>query len=229
MKKKEKISQRVSREILGMIEDGTFPPGAKLPTEMELAARFEVSRMPIREALSMLRAAGVVTSRQGGGSYVEETIHPALLHSLHLESNDVGTIKYLFEVRRMLEPEAAALAAKRRTPEQLEEMRKALLCLKQEESEKSDIAFHRALVLAAQNTVLTQVIDHLASLYERVLTQTLRPNEALEQKRRLVYQEHEAIFKAIEAGEPELARVLSDLHLKNAEKKLSVLLPGYTD
>ena len=71
---KEKISQKISRELLVMIEEGKFPPGSKLPTEMELANLFDVSRMPIREALSVLRALGIITSQQGGGSYVEEVI-----------------------------------------------------------------------------------------------------------------------------------------------------------
>lgn len=66
MTQKEKVSQVIARELLTMIETGKFPPGSKLPTEMELTAQFGVSRVPIREALSMLRAAGVIKSRQGG-------------------------------------------------------------------------------------------------------------------------------------------------------------------
>ena len=78
---KEKVSQKISRELLLMIENGKFPPGSKLPTEMELADLFGVSRMPIREALSVLRAMGIISSQQGGGSYVEEVIPSSIAHT----------------------------------------------------------------------------------------------------------------------------------------------------
>ncbi|MEN2448155.1 GntR family transcriptional regulator, partial [Bacillus sp. JR_15] len=83
MSQKEKVSQIIARKLLTMIENGEFPPGSKLPTEMELTEQFGVSRVPIREALSMLRAAGVIYSRQGGGSYVEDSANSTLLQRIH--------------------------------------------------------------------------------------------------------------------------------------------------
>lgn len=74
---KEKLSQIISRELLKLIEAGKYPPGSKLPTEMELAAQFGVSRIPIREALSVLRAAGVINSRQGAGALSKSETVPA--------------------------------------------------------------------------------------------------------------------------------------------------------
>ncbi len=88
MKQKEKVSQKISRELLLMIENGKFPPGSKLPTEMELADLFGVSRMPIREALSVLRAMGIISSQQGGGSYVEEVIPSALTQHFQIQKAD---------------------------------------------------------------------------------------------------------------------------------------------
>ncbi|MCP1356124.1 FadR/GntR family transcriptional regulator [Aneurinibacillus migulanus] len=233
MSKKEKMSQIISRELLTMIETGQLPPGAKLPTEMELAARFGVSRIPIREALSVLRAAGVISSRQGGGSYVEETAGSALLQRIRIESDDVESIKHLFEMRKILEPEAAYLAALRRTPEQLERMRQVLKLLENESVDqgksgmKADIEFHRAIILATQNPIMIQMLESLSSLYERALKITLQPNTELERKRQAVYKEHQNILLAIEAEEPELAKIQCTIHLKNAEKKLSLFLKDY--
>lgn len=233
MSKKEKMSQIISRELLTMIETGQLLPGAKLPTEMELAARFGVSRIPIREALSVLRAAGVISSRQGGGSYVEETAGSALLQRIRIESDDVEGIKHLFEMRKILEPEAAYLAALRRTPEQLERMKQVLKLLENESVDqgksgmKADIEFHRAIILATQNPIMIQMLESLSSLYERALKITLQPNTELERKRKAVYKEHQSILLAIEAEEPELAKIQCTIHLKNAEKKLSLFLKDY--
>ncbi|MDQ0220211.1 FadR family transcriptional regulator [Peribacillus cavernae] len=234
MPQKEKVSQTISRELLQLIESGKFPPGSKLPTEMELTAQFGVSRVPIREALSMLRAAGVISSRQGGGSYVEEATNSTLLQRIRIESDDVESIKYLFEMRKILEPEAAYLAALRRTSEQLEQMKQIVKKMEDESIDKgnsameADIEFHRSVILATQNPIMIQTLENLSSLYERTLKITLRPNAELVQKRRAVYNEHHNILLAIEVEEPELAKIQCLIHLKNAEKKLSLFLKDYT-
>lgn len=230
MSKKEKVSQIISNELMKMIETEKYPPGSKLPTENELAAQFGVSRAPIREALSVLKAAGLVTSRQGGGNYVAEFTGNVLIERIQVESHDAETIMHLFEMRKILEPEAASMAALKRTPEQLEQMKYHLKQLQMESNSggegevKADIEFHRSIIMAAQNPILIQVLESLRSTYEKVLALTLRPNISLGNKRKIVFKEHENILKAIEDEEPELAKVYSFIHLRNAEKKISLLL-----
>lgn len=234
MTQKEKVSQVIARELLTMIETGKFPPGSKLPTEMELTAQFGVSRVPIREALSMLRAAGVINSRQGGGSYVEESTNSNFIQRIHIDTDDIDNIKYLFEMRKILEPEAAYLAALRRTPEQLENMKRIFSDWEDKSIEKvttakkEDIEFHRSIILASQNPILIQTQDNLTSLYEKTLQITLRPNIELKQRREAVLKEHRDILLAIEAEEPELAKILCQIHLRNAEEKISLLINDYT-
>ncbi|SEN03832.1 GntR family transcriptional regulator, transcriptional repressor for pyruvate dehydrogenase complex [Mesobacillus persicus] len=229
MAEKVKVSQTISRELLNMIETGKYPPGSKLPTEMELAAHFGVSRIPIREALSVLRAAGVISSRQGGGSYVEERAATFLLHQIRIENDDKEVIKHLFEMRKILEPEAAYLAAIRRTPEQLEQMQKAMKWLEIEYADEektgreADIEFHQSIILATQNPIMIHTMESLSALYERALKITLEPNLGLKQRRKAVLKEHQDILLAIETEEPELAKIQSIIHLKNAEKKISLL------
>lgn len=234
MSKKEKVSQVISSELMKLIEIGKYPPGSKLPTENELAAQFGVSRAPIREALSVLKAAGLVTSRQGGGNYVEEFSGNVSLQRIQVESHDIETIMHLFEIRMILEPEAASMAALKRTPEQLEQMK---FFLKKMESESivegksaaiADIEFHRSIITATHNPILIQVLESLRSTYEKVLDVTLQPNVSLEKKRKAVFIEHENILRAIEDEEPELAKIHSLIHLRNAEKKISLLLKDYS-
>ena len=227
---KAKLSQIISRELLEAIESGKYPPGSKLPTENELAAQFGVSRIPIREALSVLRAAGVITSRQVGGSFVEERAGSGILHNMTIENEDAEMIKHLFEMRKVLEPEAAFLAAQRRTPEHLESMWKALRWLEEELADENkitleaDLEFHRSMFLATQNPVMIQAMENLTSLYERALNITLQPNLGLKEKRKAVYKEHYDILLAIEMEEPELARIQCSIHLRNVEKKLSLFM-----
>jgi GntR family transcriptional regulator, transcriptional repressor for pyruvate dehydrogenase complex len=233
MTKKEKAFQKISRELLNMIETEVFPPGSKLPTEKELSAHFGVSRIPIREALSVLRAAGIISSRQGGGSYVEEGTAPSILQRLQIQSDDVEGIKHLFEMRRILEPQAAFLAAERRTHDDLEKMKQWLKVLKDESinegktGREADIEFHRLVILSTHNPIFIQMFENLSSLYESVLSVTLQPNKELRYKREAVYMEHQNILTAIEDEEPELAKIQSSIHLKNAEKKLSLFLQNY--
>ncbi|MEB2630586.1 FadR/GntR family transcriptional regulator [Peribacillus frigoritolerans] len=233
MSQKENVSQTISHKLLNMIETGHFPPGSKLPTEKELTILFSVSRTTIREALSMLRAAGVIHSRQGGGSYVEETTSSTFFQHMQVESDDVETIKHLFEMRKVLEPEAAYLAALRRTPEQLNKMKQILKVMEEESIEKgttamnADIDFHSSIIRATNNPIMIQTLESLSYLYEKALDITLRPNEQLKLKRKAVYEEHQSILLAIELKEPELAKLQCQIHLRNAEKKLRLFLQDY--
>ena len=68
MIERKKVSSLVREELIKMIKSGELPPNSKLPTEQELAEKFGVSRVPLREALSVLEATGVIESKQGGGS-----------------------------------------------------------------------------------------------------------------------------------------------------------------
>jgi GntR family transcriptional repressor for pyruvate dehydrogenase complex len=230
MEKKSNMAQKISRELLAMIESGKFPPGSRLPTEMELANQFGVSRVPIREALSVLRAMGIVSSQQGGGSYVEEIVSFSILKYPQIQQADAETIKYLFEMRKILEPEAAYLAALRRTPEDMNRMRDMLKLLESDlaSAEKTgmeaDLEFHRSIIYSTHNAVMIHTMENLDSLYRKTLAITLKQNLGLTRKRQTVYEEHRNILLAIEAEEPDLAKVQTTIHLRNAEKKLFLLL-----
>ncbi len=229
MARKPKISQEISKQLIDMIKSGEFPPGSKLPSEMELTKRFMVSRASIREALSVLGAMGVISSHQGGGSYVEELNTASLMAPLQIRSSDAKQIKHLFEIRIILETEAAYLAALRRTQDDLQRMQDALKILQNDFSEddktgdEADFSFHRAMIEATHNPIMVYTLDTLSNFYRQVLSITLKQNIGLTSKRQQVYKEHEAIYLAIEAGQAELAKVQCAIHLKNVEKKLRLV------
>ena len=107
----KKVAAMISREIAA----GRVQPGDRLPTEHELAQTFEVSRNVVREAIACLRSDGVVESRQGLGAFV---VQPELRQAIRIDTDELqqsGNLRSLFELRAMLEVEAAGLAAEQGT------------------------------------------------------------------------------------------------------------------
>src|ERR1700735_3182305 len=101
-----KLYRQVADSIMASIKSGDFKPGARLPSERDLAASFKVSRPTIREAMIALEIRGLVESRHGSGIYV--TDHPPA--QIGADDLDIGAFE-LTEARRLFEGEAAALAA----------------------------------------------------------------------------------------------------------------------
>ncbi|WP_027718044.1 FadR/GntR family transcriptional regulator [Desulfovirgula thermocuniculi] len=227
---RRKAWELIVDELKAMIQKGQYKPGDRLPSEAELAKMFGVSRSPVREALSVLEAAGIIASRQGGGSYVRAGCGSSLLEPLILEAMDYKQVLYLLEVRQILETEAAALAAERRDEEDLAAMREALVrfrLITEDETaigEEEDFAFHRAVVAATHNPVLIRIVDDISDLYRKCLSVTLAKNVGFRRKREQVFKEHEAIFEAIKEGQANLARVQANVHLEKVKEKVKMLL-----
>lgn len=226
---KEKVSQKIAKELMSMIQTGQFSANSKLPSEMDLAKHFGVSRASIREALSVLTAVGIISSQQGGGNYIEEVDICALIDAMKIQAADIAQIKYLFEVRTVLETQAAYFAALRRTPEDLERLYASLKGLEAallrdaESGLAEDIAFHRELIRATHNPVMIHVMDNLSDLYTKAMNITLNQNIGKRRKRQQVIKEHQAIYDAIEERQPELAKVQCAIHLENVKKKLDMI------
>ncbi len=116
---RKKISAQVLDQLKEMIKEGKFPPNESMPSENELAKRFGVSRAPVREALSVLSASGIIESRQGGRSFVKEVNMADMLGSLAIEYIPVEQVFELLEMRMVMETQAAAIAALRRDEDDL--------------------------------------------------------------------------------------------------------------
>ncbi|MCR9138951.1 MAG: FadR family transcriptional regulator [Alphaproteobacteria bacterium] len=220
----KKVATLISKEIV----NGQFLPGDKLPSEHELAQIFEVSRNVVREAIACLRSDGVVISRQGLGAFV---VQPELRQAIRIDAEELqqsGNLRSLFELRSALEIEAAGLAAKRRTKPQLARIEQALS--KMTGAEKmldagidADLDFHRAVAEAAGNEYLVTFLTYLGhQMRETILT--VRETHGLETVVELTIAEHQRIFEALTAGDPDAARNAMRDHIGAAAQRLNIEL-----
>lgn len=187
---------------------------------------FGVSRTPVREALSILEASGMIKSTQGGGTVVQPVSITNLMEETTLEMVDVDEVLQLLEVRMILESQTAALAAKRRSEEDLKQMEKALdeirRAIETQEAigHEQDILFHQAIVDASHNPVLKQTMVGISNLYYKAVRFSLKKNVGFYEKRKQVLEEHITIKEAVARRDSEAAREAMLIHLRNARTKL---------
>lgn len=161
-------------QLLEQLASGRWPVGTALPGEVSLAEQLGVGRSTVREATRALAHAGLLEARQGSGTYVLALTPPPTLDAALRKAKTVE----VYEVREALEVQAAVLACARRTEADLERMREALarrdLLIEDQRDHArdfvaADLAFHRAIIDAAHNDLLTQTF----TTFETVLTETL--------------------------------------------------------
>lgn len=220
------LPDQIAADIMAKISDGQLLPGDTLPTEHALAGTFGVSRNVVREAIARLRSDGVVESRQGRGAVVKPITERETFRVDVQALGKSGNLADLFELRGLLEIEAAGLAAVRRTSLDLEEMCQAIAALDgdaafDERRLEADAAFHRAVGKATGNAYLYGIICYLSSR----LKETTRVTSSVYDKNDLVQvtcEEHRKILKAIEAGDRTGARLAMAAHISGASKRLNV-------
>jgi DNA-binding FadR family transcriptional regulator len=222
------------RTLLEEIAHGKYEPGERLPPEMELARQLGVSRGVIRELLRGLEDRGVISIQQGRGAWVNplsewNTLDAKVLGALMPTAASVSILSHYLECRRMLETEAAALAARRASGRDLSDMADALARMSalavesQTDAEanrrfhEADIAFHGAMFRASGNQVLPRVVEPI----QRAMA-TLRPHLALHPEHRLrkTLPEHKAILAAIADHDPDAARTAMTAHLATVDEYL---------
>lgn len=227
-----RLSEQLADALAVSIRDGQLSAGQKLPTEQALVERFGVSRTVVREALSRLKTLGLVESRQGSGAFVKATSRQAL-EQLALEPDgSVDAVIQMVEVRRALEAESAALAAARRTPQSVKQIKQALQALGRAvatggDGVQEDVAFHTAIAQASRNPFLLATLAYL-NRFLLDATRVTRANEAtrtdLEAE---VHLEHSAIVMAIEAGDVSAARQAGANHMMNAARRIGQADPTF--
>lgn len=207
------------------IRSGTYALGARLPTEAEIIEEFGVSRTVVRDAITRLQTTGQVITRHGIGSFVQKQsigagfkVHPEQLKTLH-------EIVALLELRIGLETEAAALAAVRRTEENLIKMQSALDRFSQAielglDGVEADYAFHAELARATQNAHFSQLFESLGS--GQIPRAKLAANPQAEQRQvylQTIHLEHMSILQAIAHQDSEGARAAMRTHLGNSRER----------
>ena len=171
------LAQELVQALAARIREGRIPAGEKLPTEAAVMAEFGVSRTVVREALSQLQASGLVQTRHGIGTFA---LAPPADEGFRVDAQQLETLRdviALLELRIALETEAAALAARRRTPAQLELLRAAvadfdLAVQEGRDAVEADFRFHAEVARATQN-------DHFGNLLATLGTRSI-PRARLE-------------------------------------------------
>lgn len=224
----EKITAKKGYEIVmehlrKQIEQGELKPGEKLDSVVDLAARYGVGRSTIREALSALKAMGWLDIKHGGGTFVKKELPTTNGLSLF---NPKQSLREVLEVRKILETEAARLAARNRTEKNLIRLDQVLEQMKlhlddEEQSEKADVAFHLEIARASQNGLLHRLMESLSNHLLETIRDTRRLwfyGEAAEATKLL--QEHSSIHEAIASRNAELAASRMRSHLERVERTL---------
>ncbi|MEX2415355.1 MAG: FadR/GntR family transcriptional regulator [Paenibacillaceae bacterium] len=222
-----KIHEEIAEQMKNQIITGKLIPGQKLPSTRELSEMYQVGMSTIREALSGLKAMGLVESHQGEGSYVK-SIGSASMEMPSLESLLMNreTILELLEARKALEVANAGLAAEKRNEQNLVDLEQILNRMKsnlgnEAEGEKADLLFHQTLADSTHNSIMVRLLDTIASQMETVIRETRRLqmySSASESEQ--LWREHCVIFNAIKAGEPSEAQAAMITHLQHVENIL---------
>ncbi len=213
-------SSRLYEQIVQQIEDsilkGELTEGSQLPAERELAEQFGVSRTAVREAIKALQEKGLVDAFPGRGTFVTNGTSNSMRRSLDriIKTGDRDGSTYLVEVREILEPEIAALAASRADYEDLEAMRQAVNAMDSAEPDsdafvEADLDFHLALAEAAANPIVLSLIDSIVGLLREQRVRISHVEGSPQRGQRY----HRSILEAIERQDPQAAKAAMQAHL----------------
>ncbi|MCA9922099.1 MAG: FadR family transcriptional regulator [Anaerolineales bacterium] len=206
---KSRLSDGVAGQIEKAIQEGRFLPGDQLPAERALSEELGVSRPVLREALHKLEIQGLLEIQHGHGTFVKDR-SAELLHAplpTWLKANQ-HIIREFYEARLIIEPDCAALASHRATPEGLKELKRIIEQSEQVVQEDNiiafiglDIDFHSTIARMSGNTLLFQMLDSIINPETDLRKVIHRLPEHLP----VAHARHIEILKAIESGKPETA------------------------
>ncbi len=220
---KRTLSGEVVEQILSLIHSGQLRPGDKLSSERELSQAFNIGRSSVREAIKILETTGLVRTTTRGKEI-------CLPRSANIPGFDIAAdrtnIREVFEARKAIEIELSGLAAERASSDEVHAMQQALIV---EDATRSavaagDIAFHRALVRSAHNSVLSEVYNSITGLlFQHFKYYPLAWANNKEDPKQFILRvnkDHMAIISAIEARDAALAKLAMKTHLDRAESGL---------
>ncbi len=231
-----RLYQRIAGEIVRLIDAGTFKPGQRLPAERELAQSLKVSRSSLREALSTLDLQGRLSIKVGAGAFVKPMVAP-MVTPLRQRARTTAQVPReispfdVLRARRLVEGEAAALAARNATAAHIAAMQSAFKRLATDMranrmQSAADREFHLCIARASGNTALALVIERLWEEGEQPLNARIEELFVTAGRKRDNVAEHEAVLEAIRGRDAAAARRAMRSHLANAERQRLGLLRG---
>jgi GntR family transcriptional repressor for pyruvate dehydrogenase complex len=220
--KKTRIYEEICARIIAMVEKGDLNAGDRLPSERELSAALRVSRPSVREALKTLESHGCLETRHGDGTYIsrdplEGKLNPHSAASLTEKTYQIQ----ILEMRRLVEPQIASLAAKRATKDEISSMKRTLNLQREkvrmgETGADLDKFFHYVIAVAAKNKLLMHIIDTATDLFaenrHRYMQFAERPERSI--------RHHGQILGAIAVGDSALAAKAMNDHLDEIHETL---------
>lgn len=211
-KANDRLYQDLARTLMEELAAGQYQVGSRLPAERDLAARYNVSRPTVREAIIALEVQGLVEVRVGSGAYVLRLPGTEDAPGFNISAFEITEARLLFE------GEAAALAATQATDEDLAEIEDLVRQIARENqdphgSEQADRSFHLAIAKATRNSAVYDVIEHLWNVRATSPEAALLHEKARRANVKPVVEEHSAIVDALRAKNPAAARAAMRAHL----------------
>lgn len=226
---KQSLTAQLVAELRELIANGSYSPGDKLPSETELIRRYAVSRTVVREAISGLRADGILVTRQGVGAFVTNQSSAKRLEPF--DPKDLEAVLHMIEFRIAVETEAAGFAAMRRTDADLKDLKERFDELSAHALDAKgfiapDYNFHLAIAHASHNPFFSQIEEHIgAQIIPHSKLHVIAPDIPEDLSfLRVVQTEHENIYSAIVKGDPEAARKAMRAHLERSQKRYGSLI-----
>lgn len=211
-------AQRVREFILGGVEGGQFTPGDRLPTERELAERFDLPRNAVRKMLAQLEAEGTITRHVGRGTFLAPPANAGVPDVGHTSPAE------LMEARLRIEPALAELIVTHATAADFERMEACLDRAERaptlDEFEAWDAALHEAMAAATHNNFVARVLSMVTAARSQAEWGKLKDRIVTPERRLQYQQEHRAILRALKGRDAEQARQAILAHLQHARRNL---------
>jgi GntR family transcriptional repressor for pyruvate dehydrogenase complex len=218
-----RLYEQVVQQIEERIVNRELETGDKLPSELELADQFDVSRTVIREATKALRAKGLVDVQLGRGTFITGSASQILHSSLGqvLKTNNKNCLMDLNELREILEPNMSALAVKRADDSDIDAMQNAIKCMEVSINDaasfiEADLSFHNAVAKATKNPFAYQLIAPILNLLREQLLRTFSDQEEVKYTltREMRITQHKRILESIIRRDPQAAIDAMQDHLE---------------
>lgn len=228
--KNTKVYEQVIEQIKGMIADGTLKKGDKLPSERDLAEQLGISRASIREAIRSLEIIGLIESRQGEGNFIRSSFENSLLEPLSIMFMlNEGKVQEIFELRKVIEIETAALAAKQITDEELDHMLDLINKMKSSDNEEErvtyDTKFHYKIAQASRNFLIVNILNTVSILMDSFIRDARKRIISNQHKDDIDFQ-HEKIWNALRNHNPGEAAEAMRRHMELINENL-ILMAKY--